>query len=364
VNRRGLGRPKVFLAGDFKIERINEPGSPLLIIKYDPIANAGKQPELQAGIPLPSQILEERAIHKSQIQDSSGDPKNILRGQAPSSGSSGIQVDILRETAEKGHYPDMDRYNRAMSRVYKKRLLLAQECYREPRLIKISGKGSDIKVKAFIGADIRNNTDVRLELDSGTAQTKTGQRQLLLDLAKQGLFGPIDQNPELRQELLLRFGLSGFTEQANTDWERAENENARIAAGTPEDIMLLDDQPQPIMNEMTGEPEIDPQTGEPIQEMPQNPMDRPVLQEDPQFKYDNHKIHYEIHRRFILSEEFDSLDPKAQKILMGHTDVHNALVQQEMQAQAQAAMAANQKPQGPGGPGGGPPQGPPEQQPM
>ena len=357
VNRRGIGRPKIFLAGDFKLEKVNEPGSPLLIIRYDPIANAGKTPEMQQGIPLPPQVFQERQAHKAQIQDSSGDPKNILRGQAPGSGASGIQVDILRETAEKGHYPDMDRYNRAMSRVYKKRLILAQECIKEPRMIKIAGKGSEIKVKSFIGSDLRNNTDVRLELDSGTAQTKTGQRQLLLDLAKQGLFGPIDADPELRQELLLRFGLSGFSEQNNIDRERAENENCEIAAGRPEGIMLLDDAPQEVIDPMTGQPAVDPMTGQPLPpEVPEDPMMRPVLQHDEAFKYDNHKIHYEVHRRFILAEEFNALDPKAQKILMSHTDVHNALVRQEMQAQAMAAMP--QAPGGPGGPGGGPPGGP------
>lgn len=345
LNRKGLGRPRVVVAGDMKIKKLNEAGSPILVIQYDPTVNAGKPPQIDHGTPLPEQVLKERAIMKENIQDVSGDPKNVLRGQAPSAQSSGIQVDILRETAERGHYPDVERWHRSLTRVYKKRLLLAKTCFTEQRMIKIAGKGSKIKVMAFVGSDLRNNTDIRLELDSGMAQTKSGQRQLLLDMTKQGIFGPVDQNPELRQELIQRFGMAGFTEQSNIDFDRAEDENAEIALGVFDGIMLTDDQPVPQTDPETGQPMQDPNTGEPAMAVAQNPLDRPVLVDDPLFRFDNHQVHYEVHRRFVLSEEFTDLDPKAQKILIEHTDLHYQMVQLEMQAQQAAVAAENMRAQ-------------------
>jgi hypothetical protein len=124
-----------------------------------------------------------------------------------------------------------------------------------------------------------------------------------MQLADKGYFGPIVVNDELREEFLRRLGISGFTSQSNVDYERAEKENTAISMGHVEDIFLVD--PQQMGEDGT-------------------PM---VLNDDTLFKYDDHLIHFNSHRRKIMSDEFKSWPVKAKTILMGHAEIHQALIQ-------------------------------------
>ena len=337
-NRKGIGRPRIMTPGKITLKRMDEEksGHSFLALEYDGLLSGGKEPRISPGIPLPTQILEEFGLHLTTIQNVSGDPKNILKGHAPSASSSGVQIDILRETAERSHYPDIDRFNRSMGRCYKKRLIVAAEVYTDKRIIKIGGRGRKLEIFAFRSSDLRGNTDVRLELDSGISTTRAGKTTLLMQLADKGYLGPVDINPELRQEFLTRLGLSGYTAQANIDIERAEQENAAVSLGRPQRLFIID-------------PEATGEDGSPE-----------VANMDPLFKYDDHQIHFVVHRRFILSGQFEDLKQAAQAILLAHTDAHQTAL---MIAQAQAAATATEeeetpgkrapgetKPGGPGGP--------------
>lgn len=323
-NRQSLGRPRVITPTELNLQRLTERGESFLVLSYDGRASGGQKPEFQHGTPYPSQILEERAIAEREMQEAAGDPRNILKGVSPDASASGYKIDILRETAEQSHTPDVDRFNRSMGRVYKKRLLLVKELYTEERMIKISGRGGQSRVKAFKGADLRNNTDLRLEIDSGLSTTKAGETQVLLDLGGKGLLGDIANDAEARGEFLGRLGLTGFTAKENVDFERAEDENSAIALGDFSRIMLT----API------------QPGE-------LPGDQAVINNDPFFKYDNHALHYARHRKFLLSEEAKYLPLEAVQVLIQHTDAHHIPMQAEIQAQALAAMQGAMGAQGP-----------------
>lgn len=195
----------------------------------------------------------------------------------------------------------MDRFTRSLTRVNKKRLLVAQEIMVEERILKIAGRGNSWKTARFKSADLRNNTDVRMELDSGLATTNAGQIAILSDFAQKGLFGDITQNPKLRDEILRRSGMSGFTKQENVDYKRAETENAKIAVGEFNGIFLV----------------------EPNQESGEITPDSEVEMDDPYFKYDDHQVHYDAHREFMLSDEFSELPMESQTVLIHHTDVHH-----------------------------------------
>lgn len=310
-NRKTLGRNRVLTPGELILERKTEMGESFLMMKYSGKDTGGQSPQFQQGTPLPQQFLEERGIHKTQIQDMAGDPKNVLKGHAPSAQASGVMVDMLTETARSGQAPDIERYQRDMGKVYKKRLLAAKEAFTEERTIKIAGKGSQAEVKQFKAADLRDNTDIKLEPDSGLATTQAGRRQTLIELMKEGLFGDIATAPvSLRQELLKRFGLTGFTDQSNVHFERAERENSQIVAGLTTGIMTVT--------------------------IPVGP-DSQVIEDDPLFKYDDDEIHYEVHRHLILSKEFNDLPAKVQAVHLVHTDVHHFRIEAAKAAEAMAA---------------------------
>jgi len=306
INRKGLGEPWVLVPGNINLKRLDKMGSRLKAIEYDGLTSGGQKPEINNGTPLPQQFLEQRIIQKEVAQDAAGDPKNILRGKSPTSKASGIMVDILRETAEQSHTPDIGRFYRSLKRTYRKRLILAKNLFTEKRIMKIAGKGKDIRIVAFRASDLRNNTDVRLELDSGLSSTKAGQTQMILNLIQSGMFGDLNVDPETRQELLRRLGLAGFRDKINVDVERAEEENMRIMTKKVDNIyvMAIDEEGQ-----------------------------QQTYNEDPLFKYDNHSVHYETHRRFALSKEFKELPEQTRTITIAHIDCHAVEMQKEIQKQ-------------------------------
>jgi len=345
INRKSVGRPMVTVPTDVNLKLLSKRGQSVFAIQYDALTSGGQKPDIAHGTPLPQQVLIERDTHRTVFQDAAGDPKNVLRGKAPTSQASGIMVDILKDAAEQGHLPDIERFYRAMKRVKRKQLILAQEVYTEERLIKIPDRGNRARVVAFKGADLRNNTDVRLELSSGASATQAGKTQVLLKLTESGFFSTqSDLDPEYRQDLLKRLGLSGFKNKSNVDMERAQSEDQAIGNATADDLELSntviepsEEMPEGGFLQIPVLPglflSLGDVNGDGIKD--EEPT---VISDDPLYKYDNHAAHYEVHRRYILSSEFRHLDPPVQEVAIAHCDTHKAMM--DIMAQEEAQKAA------------------------
>jgi len=330
------------------MKRRSMEGQNFLQLEYDPISSGGLKPEVHAGTAYPKQIMEERAIHREAAQDAAGDPKNILRGSSPHAGASGVMVDILRESAELSHTPDVDRFYRSWNTVNVRRLIIVQSVVKSNRLMRIPGKGNDVLVQSFKGSDLYNNTDVRLEPASGIATTKAGQLRFLTTLIQQSFFGDVSQQPALQYELLRRFGMSDLPSTDNIHRERASHENSIILSGNSEMVMDIALPQIPVLDPETNTPIPDPETGQP------KLMD---VTFDPIFPFDNHTVHMEEHDRVILSREFKTHPPHVQKVAIDHRKMHeeaqNVLMEQEFQRQMQMQMAGMGQGGGQGSEGGG-----------
>ena len=326
MNRKGLGRPIVTMPSDVTLKRMNEGGQSFIMIQYDGLEAGGAQPKIEMGRPLPNQVLAERAIHQGVSQDAAGNPKNVLRGEAPSARASGVLVDELQEAAEQSHVPDIARFYRSLKRVYRKRLIVASELYTEERLIKVEGKGTLPKIMKFKAADLRDNTDVRINVASGIASTSSGKVNLVMRLMESGgfLFSDLGKEPELQSQLLRRLGLDEFKDSKSIDITRADEENSRLANGDIQGIFFAEPVGPDAQNSGAG-----PTGGE-------------VLMDDPLFKHDNHELHYMVHRKFILGDEFKTLDEKTRTVAIVHTENHETVMKQEQQAQMEAQIAAEQ----------------------
>jgi hypothetical protein len=338
-NRRALGRPMVITPSKLTLQRLTERGSDLLAVQYDNARAAGGKPNILSGVPYPNQILDERNNQRQVAQDAGGDPKHVLRGQSPYAGAPGIAIDILRETAEQGHGPDVTRHYKTWQRVDRKRLIIVAKTYSASRILKIAGKGSEVIVRKFKGADLHGNTDVRLELDSGLSFTRAGKTQGIMQLLQYGMWDPQKgPKPDVRRELLVRMGLAGFPEEDNIHRQRAEMENSMITQGGD----LLEDIATPPMP--TGK--LNPQTGEP----------EVVGNYDPVFELDDHYTHAQVMGQLIFSREFKALSKEQKQIAILHYQYHAQKLTEQMQAEAQVQMAQAQAAQG-GGQGSQPPVG-------
>src|SRR3990167_903329 len=90
TNRKSLGRPFVLSPYDLVIKRRSEAGQNLLVLEYDPLLSGGLEPKVERGTPYPEQILAERDLKVGNIQDAWENPKNTLKGKAPTAKASGI----------------------------------------------------------------------------------------------------------------------------------------------------------------------------------------------------------------------------------------------------------------------------------
>jgi hypothetical protein len=355
VNRKTLGRPWVSTPIGLTLRRISERGSSILALEYDATRANGLEPKVNRGMPYPNQILDERTIHRQAAQDATGDPKNVLRGQAPYAGAPGIAIDMLREAAEQSHTPDVKRFFRAYGQVKRKELMVVQQVYTENRILKIMGPGNEVLVRKFKGADLRNNTDIRLELASGIATTNAGRADLVMQLLQYNFFGNPAIQPDLQREILKMLGLSSFEQSTNMHKIRAEYENS-ILTGDDEEALKtvsLPSQPVPMMDEVTGRPAVDPRTGKPIM------IDIFPPTHDPIFRFDRHDLHIEVLDKLIFGREFRTLPYEKQTYIIGHRDMHVGMLAAEQaelaKAQAQAEAGAEEakkesveKPAGPG----------------
>lgn len=340
INRRGIGKPIVLAPTGLELKRLTRYGHGVVVLQYDPFQAGGQKPEIGRGVPLPPQVLNERAIHMAVAQDSAGDPKHVLRGAAPSAQASGVMVDILRDAAEQGHLPDVRRFYRSLKRVKRKQLLVAQEAYSEERLIKIPDTGNRDKVRRFRGSDIRGNTDVRIEIASGVASTRVGQTNLLLKMVSEGVFNtnsPLD--PELRLEVLRRVGLGAVRDRSSSDIQRAQRENELVANHRDQADLRVVRIPTPDGAAM----EIEtieglfagiwlPGAEEPV-----------IVEDDPMFEFDNHAAHYEAHRRFIVSPDFSALPAAVRDAMIAHARSHREAMRVEAEKAARAEQAAQQQ---------------------
>lgn len=335
TNRKTLGRPWVLTPSNVILKRISERGVGLLNITYNAREAGMHRPVIEQGTPYPQQILEERMNHRQAAQDTSGDPKNVLKGGTPHAGASGVLVDILRESAEQSHSPDIDRFYRNWNKLDRKRLILAQHVIQDTRLIKVQGEGSEVFVREFRGANLRDNTDTRCELDSGLSSTNTGKNEMLLRMAQYGIFGDLRTNVTMQREVVKRFGLSGLPEESNLHAQRAERENMRLKSGEVERIAL----PNLDMK--------DPETGEPVIGEDNQVITMFPRTSDPVFKYDEHAIHIAIHDQAIFAKEFEKWPEKNMMMALAHRDLHIAMMEMEMQKSLEAAQGPPEQEQPP-----------------
>lgn len=348
INRKSLGRPMILTPAQLTMRRISEKGQSLLAVEYDNRGTAGAKPELSQGVPYPQQILEERNIQLQTAQNAGGDPKNVLSGQAPTAGASGVLADTLKEAAESTHSPDVKRFYRNWGKVQRKRLTVAQTLFTETRILKIPGEGNAIKVRAFKGADLRNNTDVRLEIDSGMSSTRAGRNEILIKLVQGGFFGDLAMQPRLRRDVARRLGMGTLPDEENLHQDKAEKENSIFAFGAAKDMREVALPNAPITDE-EGNPEIGAD-GDTIRLFPKS--------YDPTFRFDNHAVHTKVHIEFILSKEFMSLPEERQQWTRAHLDLHEAALEaideENTAKMAEKALLGVTEPGG----GGSPPAGP------
>ena len=293
-----IGLVAQLLAGEGTLltDPTDEPG---LVLEYDRTLSREEKPEWRENITFPRELFEMEDRAKRRFSDISFDediPAGVESGKAIG------QVTELNRTAWQKFIDDFDRFR---SDLMSDCLVIAQRKYGSDRLLKFRGTTGWESVGDFEGADLRNQTDVRIRQSAASTQTRPQIEQRILQLANTfaGVFPPevvIEALNSANPEKLIQ----GYEE----DVGRAHRIIAQLRAGTyldQPDRPVLPGEESPRLDPRTGEPMIDPATQEPI-----------MLTEVPGYlprSFDSIPILKSAMEQWMKSDDWDRSDPEVKK---------------------------------------------------
>lgn len=288
LNRKTLLNPWILAPKGSGLDPGRVAMRPGATVLYNSIG-VGNSPQVVQGTPLPEQILAEREQAVQGIARSAQDTSMSAQADLPAGTKSGIALNFMREQQQEALMPRLKRWGRWVAARDRKRLLLAQQHYVEPRAVKIMGEGSEWQVKYWRGADLRGNTDVTI--DPGTLMPRSAslKTQTVFDAVEARLIDPT--NPIDRQKLLEELGLD-YETPLGPDQRRARKENAQLSEGQ---MVQVND-------------------------------------------FDDHQVHIPEHMARIKDPSFDYLPQQAQQAFLQHIQVHNQRDEENQQSQIAKQM--------------------------
>lgn len=281
----------------------SEPGQ---VIEY----KVGFQPPTPLPLQsLPSYVLNEVQQLAADFDDISGQHE-VTRGNVPPGVTAATAISYLQEQDDSMLSHEVDSIESGMEKIAKQTLALVGQYWDTPRVVKITGVDGSWDAAMFKGADLRGNTDIRIEAGSALPTSKAAKQALITDWMKMGFIPP-----EEGMAVLDMGGLVKLYERVQIDQAQARRENLKMQ-NCPDE--LIQQMFAPPTDPATGQPlppeayMIDPMTGKPR-------LPEPVI---PVNTWDNHAIHIDIHNRFRKSQAFEQLDPMRQMLFEVHVQKH------------------------------------------
>lgn len=188
------------------------------------------------------------------------------KGQNVPGGRSGAIIQLLQEADQAHLIPFAIKFESSLLNLYRLCIKLVREHYDETRMIAVVGQNRAAWVQPF-KKDLIIDDDLRIQMFSSLPQSKAAQQQFALNLVEFGLVNPQSERNEVFKMLDLGT-FDKFFEDVTADEEEAERENDMLRNG-------------------------------------QFPMVK---------FWQNHIKHYEIHKKFAVSGEFDFL--KGQPVMI------------------------------------------------
>ena len=228
INRKTLMNPWVLAPKGCGLNPGQVAMRPAATVAYNPVM--GLKPEVIPGTPLPEQVDKEKADCITAMDRLAQDAR-VGHGEMPAGVKSGVALNFLKEQGDEASAPRLQRWGQWIAERNRKRLLLAQRYYKEPRAVKIGGPGSEWQVRLFMGADLHGQTDVSVDPGSLMPRSQAARQQLMMDAIENKIIDLGDQFQ--RQRVIEELGLTQFETAIGPDRRRAQKENATMDEGIP-----------------------------------------------------------------------------------------------------------------------------------
>lgn len=211
----------------------NRPGAKMW---FNPVGANGAIPTRMSGAEIPMSVLKELEDKISKLHAIMRD-NEVLSGNNPTGVKTAQGLNLLLEQSYSAFSMQITAREKFLEKSQQKKLLIIQKHFKESRpqltqkIKELSNGKDDIKIQDFVGADLRDSVNVRIEAGSSLPRSKLAQQQQLLDLQEKGLLGDVSPaNPVANAEFLERFGVQQFDGITNADVLKAKH-NIRILNG-------------------------------------------------------------------------------------------------------------------------------------
>jgi hypothetical protein len=238
---------------------------------------------------LPMYVKDLPEILKQHVLEISGQGETS-QGRVPAGARSGVAIAYLQEEDDTKLGPTVQEYEEMIERMAGHLLWTIAQRYDTPRTIHIYKRHSQVEVFNFVGTMLTGVEGVKVQAGSALPRSKAAKQQFVLDLFDR----QIETDPRKVKEMLELGG--GDPDEWELSMEQAEREHLKMMKGEP----------------------------------------APVLE------WYNHPAHHYVHRRFMISGDFEQLDPAIQKIFTKHDQEHSDMeaTQKQQQMVEQALMGA------------------------
>lgn len=308
--------------GSLRQRITDEPGA---IFEYNPVA--GKVPE---SIPIPSlppYVFEHLQDLGVRLKDTFG-LNEIMDGKVPPNVEAGVAIDLLQESATDRLAPQIMMMEKSLERAGNLMLQLAQEYYKEPRTMIISGSGSKPKVERFEDADLIQGVTVKVEAGSGLPRTRAGRQARVMQMLQMGILSPTKAYKYMDMA-----DFKGVQMQFEADEEQAMREHDKLLDGQTINEQAAKQAQDALMMQMLNDPEapIDPQMLQQSVEAGLEPL-----------AFENKGVHLEAHASYMKSAEFESLPSEVKDQFYKHYELTRAALQAENSPQGDAPRVSLQ----------------------
>ncbi len=271
------------------------------LLYYTP--QMGLKPEQMTLKSLPQTYTLQLEIIQKSLQDLFSQ-QEVSRGTNRSDIRSGEMVELLLEQASIPRIPTHYSKEEALEKTSSRVLRRIAKGYTSERMLKIVGDEGEYELTAFTGADLRDNTDVKVKKESSLPDSRATRALVIERRFQAGWYGdPAD--PEVRRQV------HNMTDDATVkniySDTRADEDNARVENQT----MIMGEIDSLEINE-----------------------------------YDDHFIHVKEHNRFRKSRDFQKArfqDPQrflaVEQVFIEHDMKHRVFIQQILKARAAAEEA-------------------------
>lgn len=314
----------------------NEPGQ---VILYKP---GFQPPQPMTLTPLPQYFIDQQETIKQDWEDITGQHE-VSKGDAPTGVTAGTAINYLQEKDNQFLTPEYQSVEDAYEKLAQQGLSLFVQYVDMPRKIKTIGADGAFDTMLLQGSDIANGTDIRIQRGSSVGESQAAKEAKIMDMVSMGLL-----MPDQALKLLEVGGAQKILDTLSVAEKKAQRENTKMKMLTPEMISEATEQfAQVTASGELAAADFMQETEDGIPESPMPIMPGLVPVDD----FDIHEVHIEVHNKFRMGQEYETLSDEVKAQFAAHVAEHQQYLSYA-QMETEMGMPEGGGPEGPSIPEG------------